>query len=125
MKQISVENGKNFGIRNLINYNKSDQGRKKSGEIIRKVNELGLNTYIGSEEHLKHILELGHLNGILKEDNGSLYYLAYNKKHNKIIRTPWKEYKEKFIKLYENFNINDLPNEFKIIPTFRKQNSEN
>ena len=36
----------------------------------------------------------------------------------------WESYKANFIEKYKNFTIQDLPNEFKTIPTFRKQENE-
>ena len=37
MRKISTENGIKYGIQNLINYNKSDQGRQKSKELMEKL----------------------------------------------------------------------------------------
>lgn len=58
MKKIEIQNGLLYGPKNIIKYNKSEQGRNKSSEIIRKVNKLGLNNFVGSEEQKIHLENL-------------------------------------------------------------------
>lgn len=70
MRKIASENGKTFGPKNLINWNKSDAGRAKSSETIKRINALGLNTFVGSETQRQHLLSINHCT--LFKENGEL-----------------------------------------------------